>query len=70
MKKRYDITFTIEMSDKQYDKLCKKRWKAEEHDEDSPQWNMGEAALEDLRFFNGVKAELLTWSFRRSGTTP
>lgn len=66
MKKLYDITFTVELSDKQNERLGREEDAADERDENFPLWDVGLVAMRHLREMYGVKAKLKRWGYRRN----
>mgnify|MGYP001559821086 CR=1 FL=1 len=66
LKRYYDLTFTISMTDKQLRKLGKCQDEAEMRDGINPEWGAGLAAVHELRDTYGVKITLEKWGFRRN----
>jgi hypothetical protein len=68
-KKRYDITFTVAMSDKAIKQIFDEQDFADEEGEHGPLGSAGldmTATLEDVY---GVKAKLKAWTFKRMRPT-
>lgn len=70
MKQRYDIVLTVELTQKQLQKLQDAEHVAEYSDEYMPLWLAGKAATRFLRRQYGAKARLVRWTFRRSDWSP
>ena len=66
MKQRYDIILTVELSQKQLQKLQDAEDLAEYSDEYMPVWLTGKAATRFLKQQYGAKARLVRWTFHRS----
>jgi hypothetical protein len=66
MKKLYDLTYTVAMSENQLHKLARAADEAMEADENSPEWEAGLAAVRELSLRYGVKAKLKRWTMRRN----
>jgi hypothetical protein len=63
---RYDIALTVELTQKQLQRLQDAEYVAEYSDENMPLWLTGKAATRFLRRRYGVKAKLVRWTLRRN----
>ncbi len=66
LKRYYDLTFTISMTDKQYRGFTECQDEADGQLDINPGWEMGKAALRKLQDTYGVKSALEKWSFCRN----
>ena len=66
MKRIYDITLEVEMSEKQFDRLWAASDKAEDAGRLQPSWVASKAYLRYLRRRHGVRAKLLRWTLCRN----
>jgi hypothetical protein len=65
VKRQFDITYTVEMSDKAYKRLGEAEDGAADNGQTEPLWAIGLDAVDCLRLY-GVKAKLVQWGFRRN----
>ena len=66
MKRIYDITLEVEMSEKQFDRLWTAGDRAEQGGKCQPTWVAAKAYLRYLRRHHGVRAKLLRWTLCRN----
>lgn len=66
MKRVYDITLQVEMSDKQWERFWAAGDRAEDAGRYQPTWIAGKAFLRYLRRHHGVRAKLVRWTLCRN----
>jgi hypothetical protein len=66
MKKFYDITFTVSISEEAFERLFDVEYIARRDNEDAPLWSAGLDMVGFLEDFYGVEVRLKKWRLKRN----